>query len=108
MNATEAFLRYVLSILVKHPEKMQLTKSENDKEIQFQLKVAHDDAGRIIGRNGRTISAIRSLMQVSAGRVNKHAVLILQGEEQHPTTASNNSSKIPSNKVDLHSSPHAG
>lgn len=83
MNTTEEFLRYVLSILLRHPNKMSLIKEETPDETIFHLKVARDDAGRVIGRHGRTISAIRGLMQVSAARLNKHAVLKLEDEEIH-------------------------
>jgi predicted RNA-binding protein YlqC (UPF0109 family) len=82
MNSTEAFLRYVLSILLRHPQKMKLEKKETPQEISFHLTLAHDDAGRLIGRHGRTISAIRGLMQVTAARVNKHASLTLEDEEK--------------------------
>ncbi len=81
MNAPEKFLRYIFSLLLKKPEEVTLTSEETDKEIHFKVNVAKQDLGALIGRRGRTITAIRALLQVAAGRSNKHATLLVQEEE---------------------------
>ena len=56
-------LIYLTKSLVDHPDEVNVTdKVLDDGTIEFTLKVNPDDMGRIIGRNGKTARAIRSLV----------------------------------------------
>lgn len=60
------FLEFVVSGLVKHPESVSVTPVQKGDLTLFELRMDPSDVGKIIGRNGMTINAIRSLTQVAA------------------------------------------
>ena len=57
--------------LVDHPEEVTVTETEKDNEIIFELKVAQDDMGKVIGKQGRIAKAIRSIVKAAASRTDK-------------------------------------
>ena len=57
--------------LVDHPEEVTVTDTEKDNEIIFELKVAQDDMGKVIGKQGRIAKAIRSVVKAAASRTDK-------------------------------------
>ncbi len=57
--------------LVDHPEEVTVTQTEKDNEIVFELKVAQDDMGKVIGKQGRIAKAIRSVVKAAASRTDK-------------------------------------
>ncbi|MCI8749315.1 MAG: KH domain-containing protein [Lachnospiraceae bacterium] len=57
--------------LVDHPEEVTVTETEKDNEIIFELKVAQDDMGKVIGKQGRIAKAIRSVVKAAASRTDK-------------------------------------
>lgn len=59
-------LEFILLHLVKHPDAIEVTETELADHTEFTLKVHPEDIGRIIGRQGRTIQAIRTLAKVRA------------------------------------------
>lgn len=65
--------------LVVHPEEVFVTESENEGEILIQLRVAQDDMGKIIGKQGRIAKALRTVVKAAATMENKKVnVEILQ------------------------------
>jgi predicted RNA-binding protein YlqC (UPF0109 family) len=76
----EAFLEYVLKQIAGHPDDVVIEKAESDVAVDFLLHVHPDDVGRIIGRHGRTISAIRTLVNASASKYGKHATVEIAGQ----------------------------
>lgn len=65
-------LETIVRALVDQPERVVvLVKSEEDGLITLELKVDAEDMGRVIGRNGRTAKAIRSLMKAYAVKIGK-------------------------------------
>lgn len=62
-----AFTDYLVKNLVKEPDMVSVKKFEDDEEfITIQILVSKDDMGVVIGKNGNTINAIRTLVQSSA------------------------------------------
>ena len=62
-------LGYLARALVDEPEAVQVDSfEEDDGTIVFELTVAEDDVGKIIGRHGRTVNALRTVMRASAVR----------------------------------------
>ncbi len=57
--------------LVDHPEEVTVTETEKDNEIIFEIKVAQDDMGKVIGKQGRIAKAIRSVVKAAASRTDK-------------------------------------
>jgi len=57
--------------LVDHPEEVTVTETEKDNEIIYELKVAQDDMGKVIGKQGRIAKAIRAMVKAAASRTDK-------------------------------------
>lgn len=64
-------LTYIVANLVTVPEAIAIEQKENGDEIIFELRVAADDMGRIIGRHGRIAKEIRTIMKAAGNRDNK-------------------------------------
>jgi predicted RNA-binding protein YlqC (UPF0109 family) len=69
------FLEFVIRQLIEFPDEMILTESANGRNIVFRLAMRQSDVGRVIGRNGQTIQAIRALLASSASRHDQRATL---------------------------------
>lgn len=57
--------------LVEHPEEVIVTETDEDNEIIFQLKVAEEDMGKVIGKQGRIAKAIRAMVKAAASKTDK-------------------------------------
>lgn len=83
MDAPEAlreFLMYVVANLIDHPGQASIAVGTNvNGAISYRLQLAPDDVKRVVGKNGFTISAIRSLMNVAARKHNVKVSLRVDG-----------------------------
>ena len=61
--------------LVEDKEAVKVEALERDRSTVFELSVAHDDLGRIIGRGGRTAKALRTVIEAAARKQGRRAVL---------------------------------
>lgn len=61
--------------LVDHPEEVNVTETERDGEIILELKVAPEDMGKVIGKQGRIAKAIRAMVKAAASKTNKKVVV---------------------------------
>ena len=61
--------------LVDHPEEVSVTETERDGEIILELKVASDDMGKVIGKQGRIAKAIRAMVKAAASKTNKKVIV---------------------------------
>jgi len=73
----QAFLEYVCKGLVDQPEALTITPVDRHGLTVYELRVHPHDAGKIIGKQGRTINAIRSLLQAGTGKKGLRAALEL-------------------------------
>ena len=64
----QAFLEYVVKGLVEHPDQVSITPVERSGMTVYELRLDATDVGRIIGRQGVTINAIRSLLLAGSAR----------------------------------------
>jgi predicted RNA-binding protein YlqC (UPF0109 family) len=64
----QAFLEYVVKGLVEKPEAMAITPVEREGTTVYELRLDPQDVGKIIGRQGMTINAIRSLLLAGSAR----------------------------------------
>ena len=64
----QAFLEYVVKGLVDHPEAVAITPIERGGMTVFELRLDPKDVGRIIGKQGMTINAIRSLLTAGSAK----------------------------------------
>jgi predicted RNA-binding protein YlqC (UPF0109 family) len=58
-------LEYVARALVDEPDAVEVTEIEGDGTVVLKLKVAPDDMGKVIGKRGRTVRAIRSVVRAA-------------------------------------------
>lgn len=65
----------IVNALVDDKEAVEITEDATDRAIVIKMRVAAGDMGRIIGREGRTIKAIRSLLFAAGQKHGKHVVL---------------------------------
>ena len=63
---TEALVRYLVCSLVEHPEDVVVTRRATESSSAYEITVHPDDTGKIIGRGGRVIKAIRVLVRAVA------------------------------------------
>lgn len=65
-------LTYIIKSLVSEPDAITITEETDGDTVTFSLRVAPQDAGRVIGRHGRIAKEIRTLMKAAGNRENKH------------------------------------
>jgi predicted RNA-binding protein YlqC (UPF0109 family) len=80
----QAFLEYVVKGLVEHANEVTVTPVERNGLTIYELRLNPEDVGRIIGRQGMTINAIRSLL--TAGSAKKGLRCTLEIVEDRPAT----------------------
>jgi predicted RNA-binding protein YlqC (UPF0109 family) len=79
----KAFIELAAKSLVAHPDEVVITEAEGEDGTTrvLELRCAKDDLGQIIGRGGRTIKALRTLLVTAAARTGVRAVLeVANGE----------------------------
>jgi hypothetical protein len=64
----QAFLDFVVKGLVDRPDAVSITPVERDGGTLYELRVHPTDVGKIIGKQGATIQAVRALLQVASAR----------------------------------------
>jgi predicted RNA-binding protein YlqC (UPF0109 family) len=69
------FLEFVIRQLVDYPDEVMLSEIPGGRMTIFKVQMRQSDVGRIIGRNGQTIQAIRALLTSSAARHGQRATL---------------------------------
>lgn len=66
---------YIVTTLVDNPDKVEVTETEKDDAIMVELRVAKEDLGKVIGKQGRTAKALRTVLSAVAGKANKRVRL---------------------------------
>lgn len=64
----QAFLEYVVKGLVQKPEAVTVTPMERAGQTIYELRLDPQDVGKVIGRQGQTINAIRSLLTAGSAK----------------------------------------
>jgi predicted RNA-binding protein YlqC (UPF0109 family) len=67
--------------LVSHPDAVEVKETQGDTASILELKVAKEDLGRIIGKQGRTAKSIRTILNAAASRTNRKVVLEIVEEK---------------------------
>jgi predicted RNA-binding protein YlqC (UPF0109 family) len=60
-----AFLEYVLRYLVDFPEEVVVTRVTKERTVLYELRMRPSDVGKVVGKQGQTIAAIRNLMNAA-------------------------------------------
>jgi predicted RNA-binding protein YlqC (UPF0109 family) len=68
-------IEHIVRALVDHPDQVKVTELAGERTLTYEVKVVQGDQGKIIGRQGHTIDAIRAIVRAAARKVNKHATV---------------------------------
>jgi hypothetical protein len=68
-------IEYVAKSLVDKPEEVEVTEIEGEQTSVIELKVAKEDLGKVIGKQGRTARAMRTILGAASTKAQKRSVL---------------------------------
>ena len=68
-------LMYIIGSLVENPQAVKVGVSEDGDVMRFKLTLASSDRGKVIGKEGRVVKSIRTVLQAAAARQNKKVYL---------------------------------
>ena len=74
-------LELIAKSLVDQPEEVAVAEIEGEQTTVLELKVAQDDLGKVIGKQGRTAKSIRTILNAAASRTNRKVVLEIVEEQ---------------------------
>jgi len=74
-------VEFVARHLVNNPDAVEVRETQGETASVLELKVAREDLGRVIGKQGRTAKSIRTILNAAASRVNRKVVLEILEEE---------------------------
>lgn len=66
---------YIAKSLVDHPEEVQVSETLGQQSVIIELKVAPEDMGKVIGKQGRIAKAIRTVVRAVATKENKKVII---------------------------------
>lgn len=75
MEKLKELVTLIAQSLVDSPEKVEVKEIAGEQTAVLELKVAQEDLGKIIGKQGRTAKAIRTIISAAAAKMRKRAVL---------------------------------
>jgi len=75
VSAMKDLLEEIAKALVDNPEEVQITEVEGEQTTVLELRVQNEDLGKVIGRQGRTARAIRTLLSAAGMKIHKRFVL---------------------------------
>jgi hypothetical protein len=68
-------IEFIAKALVDSPDQVKVSEIEGEKTSVIELSVAKDDLGKVIGKQGRTARAMRTILSAASTKVRKRAVL---------------------------------
>ena len=75
MTALKELIEYMAKSLVDKPEEVHVTEVDGEQTSVIELKVAKDDLGKVIGKQGRTAQAMRTILGAVSTKLRKRSVL---------------------------------
>lgn len=68
-------ITYIAQALVDNPEQVSVNEIEGEQTSVLELKVAKEDLGKVIGKQGRTARAMRTILSAASTKIRKRSVL---------------------------------
>jgi uncharacterized protein len=68
-------IEYIAKLLVDNPEEVNVTEIEGEQTSVIELRVAKEDLGKVIGKQGRTARAMRIILSAASAKMKKRSVL---------------------------------
>ncbi len=75
MSKLKDLVEQIAKVLVDKPEAVQINEIEGEQTTVIELKVAKEDLGKIIGKEGKTAKAIRTILGAAGSKIKKRVVL---------------------------------
>ena len=82
MDNMEELVTYLARSLVDDPDAVEVTVVEADRAVIYELSVASADLGKVIGKDGRTARAMRTLLAATSAKQRKRALLDIVDEDE--------------------------
>lgn len=73
--AVRDLVEFVAKSLVDQPEAVQVREVTTDRVVTIQLRVAPDDVGKVIGKHGRIVKALRTVLKAAAVKSNQRVMI---------------------------------
>ena len=73
-------LKFIITSIVDSPKKVEIKESDEEGVTNFIIKVAKDDMGKVIGKEGKVIRAIRNVMKIPAIKQDRRIQISLEEE----------------------------
>jgi len=68
-------IKHIVQAMVDKPEEVEISEIEGDQVPVLKLRVAKADIGKVIGKKGRNVRAIRTILSAASAKEKKHTVL---------------------------------
>ena len=68
-------VKFIAQSLVDNPDEVQVKEIQGEQTSVIELKVAKEDLGKVIGKQGRTARAMRTILSAASTKIRKRAVL---------------------------------
>ena len=68
-------IKYIVQALVDHPEQIDISETVGEQSTVLEIKVAQEDMGKIIGKQGRTAQAMRTILNAVSAKVKKRTIM---------------------------------
>jgi hypothetical protein len=68
-------VKYMAQALVDYPDDVECTEVIGEQTSVIELRVAKDDLGKVIGKQGKTAKAMRTILSAASSKIHKRAVL---------------------------------
>jgi len=75
MGAMKELIYYIAQALVDNPDEVAVSEVEGNQTSVLELKVAKEDLGKVIGKQGRTARAMRTILSAASAKIKKRTVL---------------------------------
>jgi uncharacterized protein len=68
-------IEFIARALVDHPDEVQVAEIAGEQTVVLELRVAKEDLGKVIGKQGRTVKAMRAILSAASSKLRKRADL---------------------------------
>jgi predicted RNA-binding protein YlqC (UPF0109 family) len=68
-------IKYIAQSLVDQPDQVEVTEIKGEQASVLELRVAKDDLGKVIGKQGRTVKAMRTILSAASTKIKKRTIL---------------------------------
>ena len=75
MTEIKEFVEYLIKLIVDKPEEVEIAEKSGEKTIVFEIRVNKQDFGKILGKHGKNIQAIRTLVNAVSAKAGKRATI---------------------------------